>query len=51
MYVLGFISTEKFTTVMLTYNAVMINAIYFKISRNGKGKNTGPAGGHPSSGD
>lgn len=49
MYVLNFIPTEKFITAMLTYNAVMTGAIYFKINSNGKRKDTGADDSHAAS--
>lgn len=50
MYVIGLVETEKFNTALLAYIAVMNGAIYFKMNRNGKGKDTDRADSDASSG-
>lgn len=50
MYVIGLVETEKFNTALLAYIAVMNGAIYFKMNRNGKGKDTDRVDSDASSG-
>ena len=49
MYAIGLVDKDKFDTALLAYIAVMNGAIYFKMNRNGKEKNTERTGGDATS--